>query len=410
MNDSSVKPAGKRQNLLFFGLLAIPACFAPLSIDLLVPSLPAIASSLTANLSDTQLTIYTFILAYGLAPFFWGALSDKYGRKPLLLLGMALYMLITIACAFAQNIESLAALRFGQGFAAASGIVIARAMLRDRYGASGTTKAIATLYMFLAVLPVLIPIAGGYLAAFLSWQDLFFIMFAVAALALAGVAFFIRETMIKDRPTGNKESDAKKTLGSSVAVSTVLRHRLFLQSALTNMFAMSATVLFVTNYSFLATEFFAASAKENGYMLAYFNLTLAAGIYVVRVIVPFWGVDSSMRAAVGALLLGWLITAILCASSLPAIAALMPALLLASFGHGIIMALSPGQALIPFSVGAGTASAIYGCIQSVGASVLSYGVALLVAKNLANVSQAILLCAVLSALCFWFLMAKKPAI
>lgn len=392
----------RQQNFLFYAILAIPACFAPLAIDLLVPSLPALADDLAASPGDTQLSIYTFLFAYGLAPFLWGSLSDRYGRKPLLVLGILMYAITSVACAFAHSIEVLIALRFLQGFAAAAGIVIARAMLRDMYGAKGTTRAISTLYMFLAVLPVLIPVFGGYLSVLLEWSEMFLVIAAIAVVSLLGVVVRISETVPSN---GGEKSSAKRGM-DSVSASRVLLNRHFLRNTMTNMFAMSATVLFVTNYSFLSTEVYSLSPQQNGYVLAGYNLSLAAGIYIVRLLVSIFGVNGSVRAGIVCLLAGWLGVAALGAGAAPPMLLLMSLLMLASFGHGVIMALSPGEALVPFSVGAGKASAIYSCIQSVGASLISYGVVLWAGKSLSEISLAIAVCAVCSALAYWLI--KSP--
>lgn len=401
MSSSIRRGSGsKRQSLVFYGLLAVPACFAPLSIDLLVPSLPSLAVNLNARLSDAQLSIYVFVLAYGLAPFFWGSMSDRHGRKPLLLAGIVLYALASLACTIAPNIQALVVLRFFQGFAAAAGIVVARAMLRDRYGADGTTRAISTLYMFLALIPIALPIVGGYLSLFLVWSDLFLSMFVVASVSLLGVAWRIPETL-------NTDLSGHRVDQKPVATKKILGHMQFLRSTFINMFAMSGTVLFVGNYSFLSSSTYQTSSDQNGYILAAFNFSLACGIYVVRVIVPFFGVAHSIQFGVGALAVAWVSVATISMFAVPPALLLVVLVMLASFGHGIIMALSPGEALVPFSVGAGKASAIYGCIQSVGAALISYSVALLGMQHLSDVSMAIALCALCALLCL-FLLRSSP--
>ncbi|MFK7733029.1 MAG: Bcr/CflA family efflux MFS transporter [Pseudomonadales bacterium] len=398
--------SSKRHSLLFYGLLALPACFAPLSIDLLVPSLPSLADDLAAGLSDTQLSIYAFVLAYGLAPFFWGSLSDRYGRKPLLLLGILLYAVMSLACTVAPSITTLVVLRFFQGFAAAAGIVVARAMLRDRYGAEGTTRAISTLYMFLAIIPIVLPIVGGYLSLFLAWTDLFLTMFVIAIVSLLGAAWRVPETLSK---TVGSEADGQAPANATLGSREILANKQFLRSTFINMFAMSGTVLFVGNYSFLSSQLYHATAQENGYILACFNFSLACGIYLVRGFVPAFGVSSTIRIGVGVLAAAWFGVAGYSAVGVPSAMLVMALIMLASFGHGIIMALSPGEALVPFSVGAGKASAIYGCIQSVGAALISYTVALLGLQQLSEVSKAVALCALCMALCFFFIKSSPES-
>lgn len=391
------------RGLFLYIILAVPACFSPIAIDLIVPSLPALADAFAARLDDTQLTVYSFTLAYGLAPFFWGAMSDRYGRKPLLIAGILSFCAASIACAFAQSIEILALLRFVQGFVAAAGIVLSRAILRDIYGASGTVRAIANLYLCLAALPVLVPLLGGYLSEFLVWSDLFLLIAGIAFASLLTVIFGIKETLPK--------TDSSMPLSTNVIPArSVLTNRHFMCNAMANIFAMAATLIFITNYSPLSSEIYSVSAKQNGYVLALYNLAIGVGLLIARFIVPKIGAENTMSGGIACLLLGWVLVAALCAGAPPPMLLLLVVLLLPSFGHGLIMGLAPGQALIPFNIGAGKASAIFSCIQAVGAALLSYGFVLWANVTLSSAAIAMVVCALCSALCYYLIRPRSEQV
>src|SRR5580698_8885238 len=116
---------------LLLGLLALLSAFTPLSIDMYLPALPVISAELHASAGDIQLTLSAFMLAFGFGQIFYGPMGDRFGRRPVILSGIVVYIVTTIGCVYAADGSHLVLLRFLQGLAACGSVVLARTMVRD---------------------------------------------------------------------------------------------------------------------------------------------------------------------------------------------------------------------------------------------------------------------------------------
>ena len=130
-------------------ILAIASTLAPLSIDFFAPSMSGASHALATSASAIQSTLYIFFIGYAVSPFLWGALADRIGRRRVMLAGIIVYSLASIACYFSSGILELSVARLLQGVGAASGVVIARAVLRDIHGPTGATKAISGMFLIM---------------------------------------------------------------------------------------------------------------------------------------------------------------------------------------------------------------------------------------------------------------------
>ncbi len=171
-----------RQYSVLF-VLGVTAALSPVSIDMLAPSLPQLSEDMGVSAARIELTIYAFLVGYGLAPSLWGRLSDSIGRRPVMFMGMVIYCLSCIASIYAPGVDELIVLRVVQGVGAAAGATMARAIVRDIYGAGGTARGMATMISMLAIIPFLMPIAGGMIARQFSPEACFI---AMALVGLGG--------------------------------------------------------------------------------------------------------------------------------------------------------------------------------------------------------------------------------
>ena len=162
-------------------LLGLLAAYMAISIDLYLPGLPRIADNLDASAGAAQRTVSAFILGVAIGQFFYGPLSDRYGRRPPLMFGASLYVVATVGCAFATSIDVLIAGRFVQALGACAGLVISRAIVRDRYDHPETARIFSLLTLVIGVVPICAPLLGGFMLTMMSWRWLF------GALTLFGV-------------------------------------------------------------------------------------------------------------------------------------------------------------------------------------------------------------------------------
>ena len=160
------------QRITLAGLVATMA----ISTDLYLPAIPQLIESLGANISQGQLTLSIFLLGFAIGQLFYGSISDRYGRKPLLYLGLALYAVATLGCAAAQDINTLIAARFVQGLGGACGPVLARAIVSDSYSRRDAARVMASIAGAMALVPAIAPIFGSWLLYVFNWRAHFILL------------------------------------------------------------------------------------------------------------------------------------------------------------------------------------------------------------------------------------------
>jgi DHA1 family bicyclomycin/chloramphenicol resistance-like MFS transporter len=176
-------------------LLAGLSAVGPLTTDMYLPSLPDIARLLGASTAQAQLTISSYLIGFAVGQIFYGPVSDRHGRKSVLLGAVALYCAASLACALSTSIEALIAARFAQALGASGGIVLARAMVRDLYSGSRAGRELSVIGAVMALAPMLAPIAGGALQMGFGWRSVFFVLAATAVVGAAVIVLLLPETL-----------------------------------------------------------------------------------------------------------------------------------------------------------------------------------------------------------------------
>ena len=384
-------------------VLALAATLAPVSIDMLTPALPGIAGDMGASPQKIELAIYSFLVGYGVAPSLWGGWSDRIGRRPIMLIGMIIYCASSLACYAVDSPGWLIVLRLLQGIGAAAGATMARAIIRDIYGGGGTTRGMARMLSFMSVVPVLMPLLGGYMARVFSWQACFVAMATLAAVSVLAYFFMVGET----RPRF-----AAGEATSSASVWFIVANPVFAQHAVCNMFMITTLVLFGVNYSFLGAELFGFDSAQSGQTLALFNGSIALGTYLVWQLMARF--DAHTSILIGACLCAgsWLLVVGLAMLGWVSVWLFAPLISVAALGCGVIMALCSGGALVPFSHNSGSASSAYLMLQSIGSVAISMAIGLMLPKGLLPITVAIAacaVCAILAKILFRYLEASTSA-
>src|SRR4051794_21212286 len=152
-------------------LLAMLSGLGPLSVDMYLASLPDIGRLLHASVAEVQLTISFYLVGYAVAQIFYGPLSDRHGRRPVLLTALGLYLLATLACALAFSIETLIAARILQAVGGSGAIVLARTVVRDMYEGTRVAREMSRVAAIMALAPLVAPLAGGVLQTAFGWRS-----------------------------------------------------------------------------------------------------------------------------------------------------------------------------------------------------------------------------------------------
>ena len=243
----------KKSRVLLIAFLGIMSAMAPLATDMYLPALPALSSEFSASTSATQLTLTMTMLGMAIGQIFLGPLSDMYGRKAPLFFGMIVFALVSAGCFFAGSIEPFLALRFLQGFAGASGIVIARAIARDVAQGVELTRFLSILMLVNGLAPILAPVLGGQILIFSSWRFIF------AVLAAIGVILAL--WTLKTQETLAQEERQESMTASFRSFPALLRDRYFFGHCLVQCFVFGAFFSYIAGSSFVFQNIYGVSAQ-----------------------------------------------------------------------------------------------------------------------------------------------------
>ena len=325
-------------------------------MQILLPALPVIKETFEVSTEVAQLTLSLSMLAIALGTLFYGPLSDKYGRKPVMLLGLSITLVGSVFCFVANTIELLIVGRFIQAFGAAVGLVLARAIVRDVYGAQEAARVIATLVMVMVMAPMLSPALGGELMLRLGWESVF-VVIAIACILISLLLF-------KNLPETLKEPVPFTGVASMIGNYA----RLFQSRAFCG-YAFCVTFVSVLFFSFISAvpEIMVSVMKrppnEYGYYFIMIPIGFMAGNYFAR----HFGrsMELNRMISIGASLgvTGVSLAIVLQLIGFHQPIALFAPIALAVFGNGISLPNAQAAAINEFPKFAGSASGLTGFLQ-----------------------------------------------
>ncbi len=256
MTKTTMTP-GRLTLILILGSLA---ALGPLSIDMYLPAFPDMSRSFDASASLIQLSLTACMLGMALGQLIVGPFSDVRGRKRPLMIALLAYLLASLACAMAPTIEVLIALRFIQGAAGASGIVISRAIVRDLFEGPELTRFFAALSLVNGTAPILAPVIGGQLLRFGDWHFVFYLLAILSTLMLLAVALRLPETLPLERRVEGNLTTTLKTFGR------LLTDRVFIGYAFAQAFVMGAMFAYISGSPFVLQNIYGASPQQFSFL------------------------------------------------------------------------------------------------------------------------------------------------
>ncbi|MDW0109829.1 multidrug effflux MFS transporter [Sporosarcina aquimarina] len=237
-------------------LLGSLTAFGPLSMDMYLPGLPAVAEDMSASTSLVQLSLTACLVGLGAGQLVFGPLSDIYGRRRPLVLTLVVYAIASVLCAFTTSIWPFITLRFVQGLTGAAGIVIARACARDLYAGHELTKFMALLSIVNGAAPILAPIAGGAILSFASWPVVFFVLGGIGLLMFVGTAGFLPDTLTIENRAEKGILSVFKTFGR------LLKDHQFMGIALTQAFVMASMFAYIAGSPFVLQNMYGVTPQQ----------------------------------------------------------------------------------------------------------------------------------------------------
>jgi MFS transporter, DHA1 family, multidrug resistance protein len=351
------EPAPRGHAVRLVVILGSLSAFGPLSIDMYLPAFPAISAGLHAGPSAVQLTLTACLLGLASGQLVAGPLSDSFGRRRPLLVGLVVYTVLSAACVVAPSVYVLAALRFLQGLGGAAGLVIANAAVRDRYSGVAMARFLSTLMLVNGVAPIIAPVVGGQLLRVVSWRGVFVVLAAVGlVLLLACVAWFDESLPPERRRSGGGIGD---TLG---AFRRLAADRSFAGYALSGGFAFAAMFAYISGSSFVLQDIFGLSPQQFGLVFGTNALGIVAVGQVNRVLVAHVPPRRVLAVGLAVAMCGGvlLLVAVAAGWGLPVI---LPGLFAVVASIGVVLPNTRALAMAGYPDLAGTASALVGVLQ-----------------------------------------------
>jgi len=357
-------------------LLSFLTALGPLSMDMYLPSLPDIGRALDAPTAQVQLTISSYLFGFAIGQIFYGPVSDRYGRRPVLLAALVLYGAGSIGCALTQSIGALTAMRFVQALGGAGSIVLARAVVRDLYSGARAGRELSLMGSITAFAPIVAPVIGGVLQTLFGWRSSFILLVIFAAVSWIAAARLLPETL-RERTAGPFSLAAMGALYRSVLV-----HRGFL----THLGILTAS--FVGLFAWISGASIVMQGASYGLSPVVFGVTFAVGTlgYVIGTtiaarMVMRAGLDRTIGIGTMALATGGLAMAAVVALGLTHVGWLVGAMMIYLTGLGLALPQAMAGAMTPFPDRAGTASSLMGFAQQSTAAIAAAVIGLYLGRS-----------------------------
>lgn len=334
----------------------ITACLMlqPLSTDLYLASLPHLARELASTPAKVQQTLSLFVISFGTAQLILGPLSDRYGRRPVLLGGLALYVLASVMCAFANSVNALIVLRIAQAVGCCSAVVVARAVVRDAYAPDEGARIIAQAGSLLTLAPLLSPILGGYLQVAFGWRAAFVALVVYGALLMIVIWHQFSETNLE------KNADALKLSGFVRNYREILGRPEFWAYALPGALSYASIFVFLSGAPFVLINLLKVPTDMFGYAWALGVSGYLAGAIICRRLLAKRDIIFTLKLATTSAALAGISFATAALSGLQHWATVVVSLFLTMFAHGMNWPCAQAGAVSPFPHLAGTAAGLLG--------------------------------------------------
>ncbi len=338
-------------------ILGALGALGPLAIDMYLPSFPTIASELGTEQSAVQITVAVYFVGLAIGQAFYGPITDRVGRKLPLHFGLILFIASSVGCALAGSIEVLIAFRFLQALGGCAEMVIARAVVRDRFDERESVRMLSLLMLVMGVAPILAPMIGGYLLAGFGWRSVFWVLAGFATLCLLATTLLLPESLPPERRNKHGLGTILRTYG------TLLSDARFMVYVLSGSLIMAGMFAYIAASPFVFMDIYGVSPGHYGLFFGTNALGLILASQINGRLARRLHAGTILRVALTVAAGAGLLLLVTAATGTGGFAGILLPLFIFVASLGFILPNSTALAMAPHGRAAGSASALLGTIQ-----------------------------------------------
>lgn len=386
----------KTTSPLYIVMLGLLSALPPLAIDLGLPAIPALQAGFHTSIGEATRTLTVFLLGFSVGPILFGPLSDRYGRKPVLIFGLGLFSLAAVACAFADQIATLLLLRLVQGIAAGAAAALPAAIVRDVFSGQAALSRQSYVALVNSVAPLVAPLLGAALLGFGSWRLIYACLGAIGFLLLLLGLFGYQES--RPRPA-QRQSDQNALASAIDAYGQVLRSRPYLLHTALLATSFGTMFAYITGSSAVFIDMLGVSNSAYGALFAVTAAGTIAGAAAGARLARRLGADRMLSGAVIASGVISLVLLVVSLSGAGSIAVVAGCVVLSNMCAGVVMPNATHQALAPVGHVAGSAAALLRSMQMLAGAAAGALVGLFAGNQLTVMAGVMTLSALLGIAC-----------
>ncbi|MGF1767227.1 Bcr/CflA family multidrug efflux MFS transporter [Enterovibrio makurazakiensis] len=399
MTTNAIHPPAQQLTFLLILVLGAIAALTPLAIDMYLPAMPDIAKELDVAPGLVQRTLAAYTAGFALGQLIHGPISDSYGRRPVLIVGVIMFLIGAVVSANANDIETLTYIRAAQGFCGAAAAVVIQALVRDMFDKEDFARTMSFITLVMTVAPLAAPMIGGYLAVWFGWRSIFWLLAGFAALVIVLVVTLIPETLpVQGRPPLRIGSTLRNYL-------KILRNKQSIGYIIASGFSFAGMFSFLTAGSFVYIDYYGVSTENFGYLfglnvVCLIVMTSFNGKFVRRI-----GSENMLKIGLMIQLVAGIALIVCQLLNLGLWGTVIPVMLFVGT-ISIVGSNSMACVLSAYPELAGTASSLAGTMRFGIGTLVGGIVAAIPVHSAWPMTGAMAACAILSALFYWGL-AKK---
>ncbi|MBA2668931.1 MAG: multidrug effflux MFS transporter [Gemmatimonadetes bacterium] len=377
-------------------MLSALTALAALAIDMSLPAMPQLQRAFEADVSRVQLTLSLFLLGYGGGQFVCGSLSDHFGRRSVMLIGLGVFTISSFACAFAPSLPVLVLLRLVQGAGASAGPILARAIVRDLFDQHEGASILSHITQMMVLAPILAPVIGGYLLLYFAWNSIFLV------LAVCGTVLSVLTWRRLPETLSDQREVTPVMAGIIRGYGRLLSHRPSMRYVLATSFSFAGLFGYISGSPFVFMQVYGVREEHFGYYFALPALALMAGAGANRSLLRRYSSMVLLRVGAWLLLTAGTMSVTLAWLDFGGLPGLVVPLMLYLFGMGILGPNATSAALAHHGRSAGAASSLMGALQTLSGAAGGFLVAALYDHTSRSLATVLGVCALLAFIaCRW---------